>query len=143
MTEQSSMGEFFWPISLPVRILFIDDNPLFQQVVTMKLEKAKYLKVVRAANFTEDLNMLIEVLRPQVVLMDLGKLDLTRMGIIKAAKKKITNIIVITMADQDSPVARQSARLAGSDEFMVKGEAITKLIPTLQRLLLEKEIKPS
>jgi DNA-binding NarL/FixJ family response regulator len=143
MTNQNSASQFYWPVSVPVRVLIVDDNPLFIRAVTLRLEITKYLKMVQAIGFTEDVGMQIEVFHPQVILLDMSKLDSTRLAMIKAARQKIAKLILIAVADQDTPSVRQSALLAGGDDFIPRAEVITRLIPTIQRQLVAKDVKPS
>ncbi len=127
---------------MPVKILIVDDNPNFNRAVTLLLDHTKYLKVIHSISFTDDVKMQIEVIRPQLILLDMGKLDFTRMALMKSAKKLIPKLLVISLSDQDSPAARQSSMVAGSDDFIPKGDVITQLVPVIQRLLREKDIKP-
>lgn len=118
-----------------MRILLVDDNPLFLRLVTLLLCDRHGLELVGQACAGDEALAQVARLRPDVVLMDyampvMNGLEATRQ---LKAQPDAPRIIILTL--HDSPQYRAAAAAAGADGFIAKAECGLCLIPTLTALL--------
>jgi len=111
-----------------VRILLVDDHPLFLDGVRAALARADDLEVVGEAHDVRGAVAAALDLRPDVVLMDLGLPDGSG---IEATREILAGapdvrVLVMTMSDQDDAVV--TAMRAGARGFVVKGAGRADLL---------------
>jgi DNA-binding NarL/FixJ family response regulator len=142
MTDSTGGEAFYWPVSIPVRIFVADDQVDTRQMINFLLGQYPYFKVIMSMPFKEDISMHIQVSKPQILIMDVGKLDFARMAMITLMKKKVINLVIIGLGDANSPAASKSALAAGADDVVNKSEVLQKLVPAIKRQIKEKDLKP-
>jgi DNA-binding NarL/FixJ family response regulator len=104
----------------PIRVLMVDDHPLFREGVASLLATAKDIDLVGEAGSGEQAIKLVDELSPDVVLMDLhmpgtGGIEATRTI---ARRHPDVGVIVLTMLDDDDSVF--AAVRAGASGYVVK-----------------------
>lgn len=142
MTDSTGGDAFYWPVSIPVRIVVAEDQADIRQMIGILLGQHNYFKVVMSLSFKEDISMHIQVSKPQILVMDVSKLDFARMAMITLMKKRMPNLVIIGLADAGSPAASKSAMAAGADDVVNKSEVLQKLVPAIKRQMKEKDLKP-
>lgn len=105
---------------MTIRILIVDDHPMFRFGMRALLEAEPGMEVVGEAADGEEAVALAASLQPQVVLMDL---NLPAMSGIAATRQIVerhaeTAVLVVTMLDDDSIFA---AMRAGARGYLLKG----------------------
>ncbi|MCX5380530.1 response regulator transcription factor [Streptomyces sp. NBC_00091] len=104
-----------------VRVVIVEDHPLFRVGLRSALESADDIHVVGEAETLADLAPVVEAGRPQVVVMDLSLPD----GSGIEATRRLTeenpglSVLVLTMADDDGTLL--AALHAGARGYLVKG----------------------
>jgi DNA-binding NarL/FixJ family response regulator len=105
----------------PVRIVLVDDHPVVRRGLASLLASLDDVEVVGEANDGESAVREVQLVRPQVVLMDIQMpgidgIEATRR--IKVAAPDVA-VLVLTMFDDDSTVF--TAMQAGANGYLLKG----------------------
>jgi DNA-binding NarL/FixJ family response regulator len=105
----------------PVRVLIVDDHPLFREGLKAALESAEGVEVVGEAETAGAVPDAVAQCRPDVVVMDLSLpdgsgLDATRR---LAEQTPTAPVLMLTMADDDGSLL--AALQAGARGYLVKG----------------------
>jgi two-component system, NarL family, nitrate/nitrite response regulator NarL len=123
-------------MSEPVRILVVDDHPLFRQGVVLALNASAEFTVVGEAGSGEEALALARELLPDIVLLDISMPGWS--GLVTAEKIATacpaTAIVLLTASeDQDMLL---SAFKAGARAYVLKGVSAQKLLDVLRSALL-------
>jgi len=107
-------------VTAPIRVVVVDDHPLYREGVADALGDADDIEVVGTAADGERGVAVVEEVRPDVVLMDLrmpggGGLPATTAI---AARHPATAVVVLTMSDDDDSVF--AALRAGARGYLLK-----------------------
>jgi CheY-like chemotaxis protein len=117
-------------MSQPIRVLIVDDNARTRDGLRALLATRSDIEVVGEATNGRDAMRLIAELHPAIVVMDLemplmNSIDATRL--IKQRWPSV-NLIVVT----SSAAKRSAALAAGADDFIIKGDAPSRLLAALR-----------
>jgi two-component system, NarL family, nitrate/nitrite response regulator NarL len=123
-------------MSEPVRILVVDDHPLFRQGVVLALNASAEFTVVGEAGSGEEALALARELLPDIVLLDISMPGWS--GLVTAEKIATacpaTAIVLLTASeDQDMLLG---AFKAGARAYVLKGVSAQKLLDVLRSALL-------
>jgi DNA-binding NarL/FixJ family response regulator len=115
-----------------MRILLVEDHPMFRDGLARMLESVEEFDVVGEAVTGEEAVQLAQQLRPNIILMDL---NLPKMSGIEATKQIIqkqpeTGVLVLTMYDDDSSVF--AAMRAGARGYLLKEANRNEIIRAIQ-----------
>lgn len=115
------------------RVLIVDDSVQVLQDLRTILPLAGRIEIVgEAANGLEAVHQ-VEVLLPEVVLMDLAMPLMDGYEAARQIKARWPGCRIIALTVNDYPAARQEALQAGIDEFVVKGTAIENLAAVISK----------
>jgi DNA-binding NarL/FixJ family response regulator len=111
-----------------LRVLLVDDHPLFLDGVRAALARAEDLEVVGEAHDVRGAVAAALELLPDVVLMDLGLPDGSGIEATREilARAPSVRVLVMTMSDEDDAVV--TAMRAGARGFVVKGAGRADLL---------------
>jgi DNA-binding NarL/FixJ family response regulator len=116
----------------PIRVLIVDDHPLFRDGVRALLNSIPEAEVVGEAGTGEEAIAQAAALQPDVILMDIQMPDLN--GIEATRQILGTNsqvsIIVLTMFEDDDSVF--AAMRAGARGYVLKGADQTELLHAIE-----------
>jgi DNA-binding NarL/FixJ family response regulator len=115
-----------------MRVLLVEDHPLFRDGLARMLESVDDVEIVAEAGTGEEAVQLAEQLKPTIVLMDL---NLPKMSGIEATKRIIQKqpnigILILTMYDDDSSVF--AAMRAGARGYLLKEANRNEIIRAIQ-----------
>jgi DNA-binding NarL/FixJ family response regulator len=115
-----------------MRILLVEDHPMFRDGLARMLETVEEFEVVGEAVTGEVAVQLAQQLKPNIILMDL---NLPKMSGIEATKQIIQEqpdmgILVLTMYDDDSSVF--AAMRAGARGYLLKEANRSEIIRAIQ-----------
>jgi DNA-binding NarL/FixJ family response regulator len=118
-----------------IRILLVDDNQTFLDVLTEFLQRQHELVVVGAALSGQEALAQAQGLRPQVVLIDLEMPGLTGLKTIPHLRAILPAAGIIALAMLNDSVYRQTALAAGADDFALKSTLVADLLPAIRRVV--------
>jgi DNA-binding response OmpR family regulator len=117
------------------KILIIDDEPLYLEMLKMRLEATGY-DVVGISNGQEGLGV-AQKEKPDLVLTDINLFDVGGFEISKALKsnKDTQNIKVFVCTNKLAAVNVREARKSMADEFIDKSSDYTILLKAIRRFI--------
>jgi two-component system invasion response regulator UvrY len=114
-----------------LRVLVVDDHPAFRRALTSALKLVKDVEVAGEAGGGVAAAEQVEVLEPDLVLMDLSMPDLNGSEAMRRIHRKQPQIpVVILTAHADAGVERE-ARAAGASGFLAKGTPLEDIVLVL------------
>lgn len=111
----------------PLRVLLVDDQPLFLETLALLLEEDEHVRVVGAAHDGLEAVRLAEALAPDLVLMDLDMpvLDGVEATTRILAAQPAVSVVIVSGSDCAGDVDR--ARRAGAAGYVTKSRLATDL----------------
>ncbi len=112
-----------------IRVVIVDDHCDFRRVVHEFLSRLPNVSVVGEASDGDEAISQVELLSPDVVLMDIAMPNKTGLDATRIIKQRwpATKVMIATM--HDNPIYRLQALEAKADAFILK----TSLKPALER----------
>ena len=117
------------------KILIVDDDPTFRQLITFHLTRAGY-EVLIASDGHIALGWLRQPQqRPDLVLLDLLMPNVSGIEVLENIRALSYRLPVILISGAEWPIARQGVAQASPDAFFTKPFAIKDLIAKIELLL--------
>jgi DNA-binding NarL/FixJ family response regulator len=117
-----------------MRILLVDDHAVVRAGLRRLLEETEGLEVCGEAGTAKDAIELVEIKRPDVVVLDLGLPDAEGLDIIDTLRAKGRGCRVLVLSMHDEPERVERAFSAGADGYLVKDAAEGELVAALEAL---------
>ncbi|MEU9700578.1 response regulator transcription factor [Streptomyces sp. NPDC047981] len=104
-----------------LRVLIVDDHPLFRSGLRAALDSAVDVEVVGEAGDAEALGVLVDETRPHVVVMDMGLPGISGTEAVRGLGSSHPGlpVLMLTMAQDDASLL--AALRAGARGYLVKG----------------------
>jgi len=117
----------------PIRMVIVDDHPMFQDGVRADLERSGIAIVVGRASTGGEAIDVVRESKPDVVLMDLGLPDMSGSAAIRAIVEGSPEIriLVLSMSDDEGDVL--DAVKAGACGYLLKTSTADELIDGIRR----------
>ena len=116
------------------KVLIVDDNTAFRQLLKLTLDRFLSIDIYEAADGEEALQK-IESLRPNLIFMDYRLPGENGLELTKQVKDRYPNIIVIILTGYNLPEYRESSSL-DADYVFLKNWSNIENIPTLVESIL-------
>jgi DNA-binding NarL/FixJ family response regulator len=115
------------PSGDPLRVLIVDDHPLFAEALTITLQADSRLQVAGHAHNGREAIDLASAVRPDVVLMDLNMPVLDGFEATKGVREVSPETRVVVVTSSASPGDSAKALEAGASAYVRKGCAAREL----------------
>lgn len=121
---------------VPISVLLVDNNPAFLHILTGFLQRYGRSQILIAGTASGGKEALTkaQLLRPQVILIDLSMPDLHGLEAIPQLRSLLPDVKIIALTLLDSGSYRQAALAAGANDFVSKTQLDTDLLPAIWRL---------
>ncbi len=118
----------------PIKVLLVDDHAVLRAGLCSLLENHDDLEVVGQAETADEALEIVDQVRPQVVVMDLGMPGMLAFDAIRTIRQShpSTRVIVLSMHKGSAVVTR--ALEAGADGYVPKSSAHTDLLRAIRTI---------
>jgi DNA-binding NarL/FixJ family response regulator len=123
----------------PTRVVIVDDHPLLRKGVGQLINNEKDLLVVGEAENAAKALTAIEVLQPDVALIDISLGGASGIELLKNIKARFPKLRVLVLSMHDESVYAHRALRAGASGYIMKQEA-TEMVLTALRKVLRGEV---
>ena len=115
----------------PVRVLIVDDEPPFVEMVVALLADERRIAVVGTARNGKEAVELTDSLRPDVVLMDISMPILDGIEATRRIRAGDPDACVLILTGSNNPVEIDRSRQAGAAGFLTKDRVGSQLVDTI------------
>ncbi len=124
----------------PLRILLVDDNETFLEILARFLQENRggEFVVVGTAGGSAAALAQANALQPQVILLDFDLPRGQRSALIRDLRSALPQVSIVAMTLQDPGIydyCRQVALADGADDLILKNVLTTELLPCIQRVV--------
>lgn len=120
-----------------LKILLVDDHPGFINAAVRHLRRLEWVEIVGSAGNGIEAIAQCEVLRPDVVLMDLAMPEMGGLQASRLIKAQDNPPYIVIASHFDDVEHREHALRAGADAFVSKLSYIQDVLPLLEKLVTE------
>jgi two-component system nitrate/nitrite response regulator NarL len=113
------------------RVVIVDDNPNVLQDLRLFFEISGGLEIIGEATNGQEAIRLVQQLKPDVVVMDLEMPVMNGYDATKQIKKNYVVPRVVILSVHTEPEVQEKVRLAGADEFVIKGASYDVLLKAI------------
>ena len=115
-----------------IRVLLIDENPMFLQAATGFLQRQPGLVVLRTAARLEAALIGARDFQPSVIVLDPSTSGVGGLEIIPRLRTISPDVRVVVLALIDSKTYRDAVLAAGADGFVSKSNMLPDLLPAIR-----------
>jgi two-component system, NarL family, nitrate/nitrite response regulator NarL len=119
------------PNPAPVRVLIVDDEPPFVEMIVALLEDDERIAVVGTARNGKEAVDLTDRLAPDVVLMDISMPILDGIEATRRIRAGDPDACVLMLTGSDNPAEVDRSRQAGAAGYLTKDRVGSQLVETI------------
>ena len=117
------------------RVLLVEDHPVVRQGLSMLIDDEPDLAVCGGAESMRDAMPLVRKLKPDVVVVDIALGDGSGLDLIKDLHDALPNLPILALSMHDESVYAERAMRAGAKGYIMKKEAMDKVMTAIRRVL--------
>jgi two-component system response regulator YesN len=111
-----------------IKILIVEDNPLFRDTLKLLFTKRFPSMIVEEASDGKGAMEKVGSFQPDLITVDLRLSDESGLELIKKIKSTNPNVRVLILTGYDYPEYREMAARYGADGFVFKGDASKEIL---------------
>lgn len=117
------------------RVLLVEDHPVVRQGLTMLIDDEPDLTVCGGADSVAQSLPTIRKLKPDVVVVDIALSDGSGLDLIKDIHDSMPNLPILALSMHDESIYAERAMRAGAKGYIMKKEAMDKVMTAIRRVL--------
>lgn len=117
------------------KVLIVDDHPIVRQGLTELINHEKDFDVCEQAEDAPEAMSLVKSLKPQLVIVDISLKETSGMELIKDIRVGYPEIMILALSMHDESLYAERALRAGAQGYIMKTEAIEKVIDAIRMIL--------
>jgi DNA-binding NarL/FixJ family response regulator len=117
------------------RVLLVEDHPVVRQGLSMLIDDEPDLVVCGGAESIAETMPMIRKLKPDVVVVDITLGDGSGLDLIKDIHDALPNLPILALSMHDESVYAERAMRAGAKGYIMKKEAMDKVMTAIRRVL--------
>jgi DNA-binding NarL/FixJ family response regulator len=117
------------------KILIVDDHPILRKGLAMVIDQEPDLVVAGEAEDVPGGLDMIEVLKPDIVIVDLSLPGVDGIELIKTMKLKYRDLPALVVSMHDETLYAERALRAGARGYIMKQEAVDKVLVAIRKVL--------
>ena len=121
-------------MTAPLRLLIIDDHPLFRKGAAQIIAMASEFELVGEASGGAEGLELARRHKPDMILLDLNMKDMSGIEVLAALRDVLpdTRIVMLTVSDEAADLV--AVLRAGADGYLLKEDSDTELLPAIAKV---------
>jgi DNA-binding NarL/FixJ family response regulator len=133
--QQTNDRRFLATTSNRARVLLVDDHPVIRQGLANLIDDEPDLSVVGGAESADEAMRLVRQLRPDVIIVDIVLGDESGLGLIKQLHENYPELPVLALSMYDESLYAERALRAGAKGYVMKKEAMDKVMTAVRRVV--------
>jgi len=115
----------------PIRIIVVDDHPLVREGLRARLSTVPQFEVIAEAPGAEETLSLLETMRPDLVLMDIGMKSVNGIELTRIVTQRYPDIAVLILSMYDNPEYVTRAMQAGARGYVLKDSPSAQIVAAI------------
>jgi DNA-binding NarL/FixJ family response regulator len=118
-----------------IRILVVDDHPLFRHGLVQLLNSEQSFSVVGEASSAPEALSLIRQMNPTMVIVDLGLKGPSGLELTKSLRAEFPKMPVLILSMHDEPTYAVRSLRAGANGYVTKEEALSSVLVAVREVI--------
>ncbi len=120
---------------ISVRIVVVDDHPLFRHGLVQLLNSEPSFAVCGEANSASEAMAVVRKMKPSMVIADLGLKGANGLELTKSLKAEFPRIPVLILSMHDEPTYAVRSLRAGASGYVTKEEALSSVLVAVHEVI--------
>jgi DNA-binding NarL/FixJ family response regulator len=117
------------------KVFVVDDHPIVREGLTLLINRETDLAVCGVAEETHSALRTIEILKPDILIVDLSLNGPDGLDLLKIIRAKDPGLPVLILSMHDESIYAERALRAGANGYIMKQEATERVLVALRRIL--------